>query len=695
MNKHTEPTSVNNNRKTSSYKSNRLSFHSLQLLRLLAMLCTLLILSFIYRLIFLFYHGHNTDWQNYLNDLPFGFLQGMRLDTQTSLYFLFPLLIIAVLASIFRHKMLSVIGQIWSNVALIIYAALLIVDFFYYQFFSSHFSISVFGLIDDDTQAVLQSMWNDYPAFRIILFFVALSVGLSYVTRLIYRSERLMTLSARRFMPYLSLLIIPALAVLIRGNIGVFPLRNYDAYVSKNNFINAVCVNPILSLKDAYSVYKSSNNSWDADEMLRESGYTSAAQMIAEYLNIPADSVKGDPLNYLLCATDDNKFLSDNPPHVVFLQMESLGLNGLSLQSEHLDILGTLKDELQYCVCFQNFLPYTPELTIGTLEGLTVYNVSSSLAQSVMENKPILSSVARPFKNAGYETRFVTGAKQGWRNINVFLPAQGFDFVEGKEVIIHDIPNVEISDWGVFDEYMFMQILNDLQAATKPQFIYGMSITNHSPHRLPAGYTCSGINIDKQLAKRLLNDEEYTRNGLSVFRYSNDCLGNFIHAIRHSSLSDKVIIAISGDHPFKGFLKPYDDKPYDKYGVPFILHIPERYRIGREFDINRRGDHRDIFPTLFHLALSGASYYKLGNDMFDGNIENRMAICPSNIIITDEYAVELQTNQCYKNNNDSIFVRHDDIESQQSVIRRHNIWMTIAKYVILRSIKTKNLSNEK
>jgi phosphoglycerol transferase MdoB-like AlkP superfamily enzyme len=649
------------------------------------MLCSLLALSFIYRLGFLFYYGDNTDWQDYRYDLPFGFFQGMRLDTQTSLYFLFPLLIIAILSSILRHKILSVTGRVWSSIALILYAALLIIDFFYYQFFNSHFSISVFGLIDDDTQAVLQSMWEDYPAIRIILFFVAMSVGLTYVTRLIYRSERLKKLSERRFTPYLSLLIIPALIVLMRGSLGVFPLRNYDAYVSKNSFINAVCVNPILSLKDAYAVYKSSNHSWDADKMLRESGYTSAAQVVAEYLNIPIDSVKGDPLNYLLCTTDDNRFLSDNPPHVVFLQMESMGLNGLSLQSEHLDILGTLKEELKYCVYFPNFLPYTLESTIGSLEGLTVYNVSSPLAQSVMENKPVLSSVARPFKNAGYETRFVTGAKQGWRNINVFLPAQGFDFIEGKELIEHDIPNVETSDWGAFDEYMFMQILNDLQHATAPQFIYGMSITNHSPHRLPAGYACSEINVDNQLKKRLLNDEEYTRNGLSVFRYSNDCLGNFIHAIRHSPFADKVIIAISGDHPFKGFLKPYDDKPYDKYGVPFILYVPERYRNDSDFDVNSCGDHRDIFPTLFHLALSRASYYNLGENMFDKNIDNRMAISPSNIIVTDEYAVDLQTMQCYKNHNDSVFVLHDDIESPQSVMRRYNIWMTVAKYVVLRS----------
>jgi phosphoglycerol transferase MdoB-like AlkP superfamily enzyme len=662
---------------------------SIQLFHLLAMLASFLILTFLYRLIFLFYHGSNTGWTEYLSDLPYGFFQGMRVDAQTSLYCLLPLLIFAVLSGIFGRRIFSILGQIWSSTALILYSALLTVDFFYYQFFGSHFSISAFGIIDDDTQAVLQSIWEDYPAVRIILFFLIMSVALVFVTRWIYRLKIFENLSAKRFVPYLPFIIFPAIVLLMRGSIGVFPLRNYDAFVSKNNFINTVCVNPVLSLKDAYTSYKSSNHLWDTDKMLHNAGYTSAAHAVAEYLNIPADSIQGDPLDYLLCTTDDNEFLSNNPPHVVFLQMEGMGLNALSQQSDHTDILGALKEELEYCVCFPNFLSHTMESTVGSLEGILISNVSSCVSQSAMNNKPILSSITRPFKNTGYETRFVTGAKPGWRSLNVFLPAQGFDFIEGKEVIMHDIPDAEIEDWGVFDEYMFMQILNDLQHASTPQFIYGMSITNHSPYRLPRGYTCPEITVDDRLKKRLLNDEEYTRKGLSVFRYANDCLGNFIHAIRHGPLAGKVIIAISGDHPFKGFFKPDDEKPYDKYGVPFILYIPERYQKDKKFDVKHRGAHRDIFPTLFHLALSNASYYNLGNDILTDTRENRMAISPSNIIITNESAINLQTGQFYKNHNDSIFVLHDDTVLSQSFIQRYNVWMTVCKYIILRSFELK------
>jgi phosphoglycerol transferase MdoB-like AlkP superfamily enzyme len=402
---------------------------------------------------------------------------------------------------------------------------------------------------------------------------------------------------------------------------------------------------------------------------------------------VPADSITADPLDYLQCVTADNAFLSDNPPHVVFLQMESMGINGLLLQSDGLDVLGTLNSELPHCMYFPHFLPYTSESTVGTLEGMVIFNVAGYVMMSAMEGRPIRSSVAQPFKRAGYETRFVTGAKQGWRNINIFLPAQGFDHLEGKEAIAHNIPQTETEDWGAFDEYMFRQILHDLQQAAGPQFIYGMSITNHSPHRLPRGYKFSGITtqaISGLLKERLFNDEAYTRKGLSTLRYANDCLGDFIHAIRHSPLADKVIIAVSGDHPFKGFLRSRDNDLYDKYGVPLILYVPGRYRQDKVFDVQRRGSHRDIFPSLFHLALSGIPYYNLGRNIFGEDFENNMAVGPS--IIADDGAVDLQTGRFYRNYSDSAFVAENDPEASQPLTRRYQVWATVSRYVTLRSL---------
>jgi phosphoglycerol transferase MdoB-like AlkP superfamily enzyme len=670
-------------------KQTRLSLFSLQLFRLVVVQLSILLLSFIYRWVFLFRYGHYSEWKEYIPDFFHGFSQGMRLDTQAGLYFLVPLIAFALLSGVFKHRLFSIIAQVWSCIALIIYAALLIGDFYYYGFFGSHFSVSTFGLINDDTQAVLKSMWTDYPTVRILLFFTAVCVGIVYWVRWIYRFGWMEKLSRKKRSPYIAFLIIPLVVLLMRGSIGTFPLRNYDAYVTKSMFVNNVFVNPVISLKDAYKLSSSGKQVWDVNEMLAQAGYASAEQLVADYLNISVDSILGDPLSYLTRSTFSDPFLKDNPPHVVFLQMEGMGLNGLNLQSRSFDIFGKLKDELPYCTVFLSFLPYTMESTINTLEGLVVYNTMTPLAQSKVGNRPVLSSVTYPFKHAGYKTIFVTGSKQGWRNINVFLPAQGFDVMEGQEALLHDIPDTQLEEWGAYDEYMFKQIYNHLASAESPQFIYGMSITNHSPHHLPNGYPLPDLTISEDMKARLIQDEKYSYSGFSTFRYANDCLADFIHAVRESPFGEKVIIAATGDHTFKGFLKSKDEDIYDKYGVPLILYIPDQYKKNKNPDLNRCGSHRDIFPTLFNLSLSETSYYNFGIDLLnDDPDDNSMGIIPGVVLVSKTGAVNLQNIRNYRVENHTTFIPDDTDEARiraEQLNTKYHQWMTILRYAILRS----------
>ncbi|MDR2118570.1 MAG: sulfatase-like hydrolase/transferase [Tannerellaceae bacterium] len=665
------------------------SYFSLQMFRLAAVLALIVLMQFLYRAVFLLAYGAHTGWELYLKDLPFGLFQGLRTDLQAGLYVLLPLTAVALLSGFTGRNFLTAAGRICAGIASGLYAGILLTDFYYYRYFGGHFSTSVFGIVYDDTESVLQSIREDYPLVGILLFFFALSFVLWRLTGRIYRCDSFRRAAPKRSGHCVALLMLPAAALLMRGSTGTFPLRNHDAMVSKHSFVNMVCMNPLLSLKDAWSDHASGRDVPDAAELLRGAGYTSEAEAVADFLGVPVDSLRGDPSELLRERTADDAFLRENPPHVVFLQMESMGTNGLSLQSDSLDVLGRLKEELPHCLYFRHFLPYTAESTIGSLEGLLISNPSAYVTQSAMENRQAAASAVLPFREAGYVTRFVTGSKQGWRNIHSFLPAQGFDFVEGQEAILHDVPGAEIQDWGVFDGYMFQQILLDLERASSPCFIYGMSITNHSPHRLPSGYRFSGVAVSNSLKGRLLDDAEYTYRGLATFRYANDCLADFIRAVRTGPLADRVIIAVTGDHPFKGFLKPRDGDLYDKYGVPFILFVPPRYLKGQTPDTSRRGSHRDIFPTLFHLSLPDVEYYRFGSNLLDAESAPAEAFSPGNALIGDSCAIDLQTGFRYLNRQDSTFVLHDDAGLSASLERRYRVWATLSRYVLLRSFNSR------
>ena len=666
-------------------KANRLSLFSLQIFRMFVVLVSMLALTFLYRWIFIFGHGKHSGWENCLSDFPFGFFQAMRLDLQTSLYFLLPLILFALLLLLFPRKIFVVLSKIWTCVALIIYLILLTVDYYYYAYFSTHFSISTFGIVNDDTQAVFHAIWNDFPTLGALVFLLVASAGLTYFVSFVYRLGFCEKLSRKRLVQYSACCFIPLSVLLMRGTLSTFPLMIEDAYVSKNAFVNDMLTNPVLALNNAYILYASGKRFQTADEMLHEAGYDSAAQLAADYMNIPLDSIHGEPLKYFQCNSGVNPFLQENPPHVIVLQMESMGTNGLSLQSKTVDVLGSLKDELPHCVYFPHFLAETPESTDNALECLLIGNAGSSLTQTAMEKTTILSSTALPFKKAGYETRFITGAKQGWRNINLFLPAQGWDSLEGKESLMNDIPEAKVQDYGVFDEYMFQQILHRLSTASRPQLIFGMSITNHSPHKVPSHYLRPSFAIDSLTGKRLLNTDKQTVEGLTTLRYANDCLGNFIHAVRHSHFADKVIIAVTGDHQFKGFVKSSDSDIYDKYGVPLILYIPDVYRKNLAIDTARRASHRDIFPTLFNLALSNVSYYALGDNIFQEKSGLGQTALTSYLIVSDEGAVNFITKKSYLNQGDSLFTLCEQLPQEQQLKKRHSLSALVSRYLILKS----------
>ncbi len=57
-----------------------------------------------------------------------------------------------------------------------------------------------------------------------------------------------------------------------------------------------------------------------------------------------------------------------------------------------------------------------------------------------------------------------------------------------------------------------------------------------------------------------------------------------------------------------------------KRGVPLLLYVPKKYLKKSKINNQLFGSHKDIFPTLFNLALSKAEYVKSGNNLLDLNI---------------------------------------------------------------------------
>lgn len=618
-----------------------------------------LILFLFFRLGILVNFSDKKILSEYKYEVIQSFLLGFRFDTMGILYFFAIILVFILLLFAFSKKFLpkyikffNYFSKIYYFICFVIFFWLLLIDFYFFKFFQTHISILFWGIFEDDTKAVLDSVWTDYPIIWIILFFIIYIFFIHKIIKFINKKNPFFKVK-NIFLNILFLLVfISVYALGLRGSLGLFPLLKDDASnISDNNFVNSLAINGLFALSDAWVQRRDNTINTDIDGMLKSNGFNNVNEAISKYLDKNINTQNLDSLKLLLWdKTAYNEFLEKNPPNVVFIQMESMSNYYFDLHSKSFNLLGNLEKELHNCIVLRNFLP-TGNWTICTLEGIMVNNYLDNITQTIYLNKTFASSCALPFFNSGYETRFLTGGKLAWRNLDKFVKNQYFKYVESSPTIKKNIKNAIDCDWGVYDEYSFEYVLKILKNNTKkPQFIYFMTISNHTPFYLPENYKGQEINVPQSVQKQYRTSKEIAFKNFTAFQYANNCLANFISQIRNSKLGENTIIVATGDHNTLQVFDFYDANYLQKLSVPLIIYIPQKYLPQNKIDSNTFASHKDIFPTIFNISLSNAKYVNAGINLFDTTkAKNNFAFnSTSKIVMNKNGCVDMSSNIFYK-----------------------------------------------
>jgi hypothetical protein len=165
-----------------------------------------------------------------------------------------------------------------------------------------------------------------------------------------------------------------------------------------------------------------------------------------------------------------------------------------------------------------------------------------------------------------------------------------------------------------------------------------MTATNHSPLRIPPEYRPRPLDLST-LAGRPLGSQS-TVAQLETYQYACDALGGFLDALGERGLSDRTIVAATGDHNTREvFLYPdARDLPW-RDRVPFFLAVPPAYLGGAVPDLDRWAGHRDVFPTLAGLALSEARVFRSGEDLLAPPVRAPRSLTRFETILSDEGAI--------------------------------------------------------
>ncbi|MCP1995615.1 LTA synthase family protein [Flavobacterium sp. HSC-61S13] len=609
-----------------------------------------LVLFFVSRLLFVWSYGNSEELSaNYL-DVIVAFIMGGRFDISVICYGFLPVLLTALIGlfipqqrSLGYLRFFASFCKYYLLIPLLVFLSLLLIDYFFYQFFQSHINVLFFGIFKDDTTAVLDSVWKDYPIFSILLIYiVTLGLFLLVSSKIVNNSLQRFSNSKVSKVSWLYLLILPLFFIGLRGSVGLFTLRRDHTNVSTVAFINALSYNGIYALKFAKSELNTNSFAADLKEELVANQFNSLEEAYIDYRPQAIDSFD----NEFISKTAQNDFLEKNPPNVVFVLMESMSYHYFQLHSKELNLLGDLEKELPYLYQFNHALS-SFNGTIYSLENLTINTPKNIISQSEYFDVNYSGAVAKPFKEQGYQTYFLSGANTSWRNVDNFLLNQYFDIVQGKAHILKRYPDAEEFAWGAHDEYLFDYIEDKLKENTKkPKFIFALTISNHTPYEIPKHHKSYPIHLSDSLKNAIRIDEQLASDNFAAHQYAASQLAKLIRDVRNSPLGKNTIIVATGDHNIRQVFEYNEETSFLKRSVPILMYIPEAYKPA-VYDKNILAAHKDIFPTLFNLSLSNQKYVYSGDNLFSPKKGYRFAVNEYNYMADSVGAISYDNDKMY------------------------------------------------
>lgn len=557
-----------------------------------------------FRITYLFFLGPDIGTLS-ANDLFKAFFVGLRFDLKTVAIFTAVIFIIGGVFYIFNKKTwlyFKKISLTYMFLLLLAFNLLGIINFYFYTFYQSQINALFFGINDDDTLAVLTTLWSDFPVIKLLIILFAVS---SLQILLVSKLGRYFAFTINKFIIFPLLLITLVLNLLfIKGGFGTYELRTMYVSVSRNSFVNFIVPNGVFALYLANKERRLTDLGNDIDVRLKGLGFASFEEAGNKCFDASVLEYK-DLFNTLPV----NNKVVNNSPHVVLAVMESWGRHLMMFDEENNNnLLGELrpwvKDKADY---FEQGIS-AHNGTFQSLEGILLDTPITPLTQSKYGYTNFDTSRIMPYKKAGYKTVFLTAGPGAWRQLNETLYYQGFDEVFDKETILNAYPGATTHTWGVDDEFMFKYALDYLSEADKKGekvMLFMLSVTNHPPYRLPSHYKPLPLDV-LSLGSSLAVDFKLGNSILETYQYANNSLGVFLNELENIGLLNNTIFAATGDHQSRSIITypDYTQLPLG-FGVPFLFYIPDSYKLHNEpVDKSFWISHSDIFPTLWEHSLS-------------------------------------------------------------------------------------------
>jgi phosphoglycerol transferase MdoB-like AlkP superfamily enzyme len=514
-------------------------------------------------------------------ELPLSvFLHGIRYDLAAiSLIYLPFILMSVVYPPAHRNKVyrriLKIVFHTINGAALLLNCS----DFAFFQFSAKRMTRDIFNMI-----TIGEDFTTLLPQYAIDYWYVLASwAGLMFLSEYLYRkTDRVDWSSVRlKLIPQavIFILITGILVITGRGGLQLKPISILTAGQHVSSLYIPVVLNTPFTL--AKTIYKKG---------IKPRKYFDQSELETIF-------------------SPEIRFRAEKPArklNVVLIMMESFaseyvsGLNNGKGYTPFLDSL--MKKSLVFDNAYAN----------GKLTMMALPSILTALPHLMTEpyitsaySSNELRGIAEILKDEGYSTSFFHGGRNGTMRFDIFINIAGFENYFGKDEYGND--GHYDGMWGIWDEEYFQYFASHLDNTPQPFFSSILTLTSHSPHRIPARY-----------------EGRFPEGELRIHKcvgYADYSLGRFFETVSKMKWFDSTLFIITADHTSIADRARYKHM-VGKFAVPIIFYHPGANLTGVRHEVVQ---HTDIIPSILDYLDYSGDFISFGSSVFD-TVNSRYAV---------------------------------------------------------------------
>ncbi|MBI5540381.1 MAG: sulfatase-like hydrolase/transferase [Bacteroidia bacterium] len=515
------------------------------------------------------------DFADVNSYLAKAFAIGWRFDTVISCYILvFPFIVLSVL-NMFNANSLITIRIIKFLTALIFIFAFMLcaVDIPYFKYNFSRLTVAVFNWVDTPDMMV-KFIFSEFIYIVYLFVFIIIAIVFSLLAKYIRIKTLLKAYSEEKQSLVIKIIFFVVIGfVLFNGMRGrtSAPIKEGNACVSSNAFINQIGLNPVFTF-----VKSMMNKIVFMDDKL-------ALVEVRRYLNITDFDKFDSPIARRVIP--DSLLKKRN---IVIVIMESMTADNLSRFGNKYNITPNIDSLANNGYSFDNIWSAGKHTSNGVYSTLYSYPGIWSLRSTTNVERTVYSGFPGVLKQLGYSTTYFTNHGTSFDNIGEFLPENHFDRIISQGDYSQD---KIVGMYGVPDHVMFekgIEVLSELSQGNRPFFATFMTTSNHGPYIIPDGisFKAKTNKIEKQ-----------------IIEYADWSIGYFMQMASKQPWFDSTVFVFTGDHGAITGNNKYII-PLSFHHVPFIIYSNELITESKADPI--LGGQIDIFPTS--MGVLNVSY---------------------------------------------------------------------------------------